>query len=416
MNQKRHVVITGLGALTPLGNGVPAYWRGLLEGRSGIAPIKAFDTAKFDVHFGGEVKDFDPTRWIDEKEAKRMDRFTQLAVAASDEAVRDAGISWDRCDRGRCGAIIGSGIGGLKELEDQHLRYMNRGPTRISPFFVPKMMMNAAAGHIAIRHGLGGVNFATVSACASSNHAMGMAFRTIQYGDADLMLTGGTEAALTVLGLGGFACMKALSTRNDTPEKAARPFDKNRDGFVLSEGAGVLVFEQLEHALNRGAHIYAEVLGMGNSDDAYHITAPEPDGSAGALAIQQAIQDAGLRPEEISYINAHGTSTPLNDKTETLAIKKAFGDSAKKIPISSSKSMIGHLLGAAAAVELIACVLTLRDQVIHPTINYETPDPECDLDYTPNEKRAHPVKNAISNSLGFGGHNSALIVGKFEGK
>ncbi|MFN3484395.1 MAG: beta-ketoacyl-ACP synthase II [Planctomycetota bacterium] len=334
-------------------------------------------------------------------------------LAAVWQAVKDAGLDFSKLDRWRCGAIIASGIGGLHELQDQHRRYMDKGPSRTSPFFVPKMMLNAAAGNVAILFGLGGPNWGVASACASANHAMGTAFRTIQYGDADVMITGGTEAALTYLSLSGFANMGALSTRNDAPEKASRPFDKHRDGFVLGEGAAILVFEKLEHARARGARIYAEVLGIGNTDDAYHITAPDPDGSGGAKAMELALKDAGLRPEQISYVNAHGTSTPLNDKIETAALKKVFGEYARKIPVSSTKSMIGHLLGAAAAAELVATVLSIRDGVVHPTINYETPDPECDLDYVPNEKRRVAVEYAMSNSLGFGGHNSALIVGRY---
>ena len=409
---RSRVVITGLGVITPVGNDVDTYWNALLSGKSGAAKISKFDTSGHTVTIGCEVKNFNPADYIDEKEAKRMDPFSQYALAAARQAVKDAGLDFARLDRWRCGAIVASGIGGLHELQDQHRRYMEKGPSRTSPFFVPKMMLNAAAGNVAIFFGLGGPNWGVASACASANHAMGTAFRTIQYGDADVMLTGGTEAALTYLSLSGFANMGALSSRNDAPEKASRPFDKNRDGFVLGEGAAILVFEKLEHARARGARIYAEVLGIGNTDDAYHITAPDPDGSGGAKAMELALKDAGLRPEQISYINAHGTSTPLNDKIETAAIKKTFGERARKIPISSTKSMIGHLLGAAAAAELVATVLSIRDGVVHPTINYETPDPECDLDYVPNEKRRVAVEYAMSNSLGFGGHNSAIVVGR----
>jgi 3-oxoacyl-[acyl-carrier-protein] synthase II len=410
---RNRVVITGLGAITPVGNSVDSYWNALLSGKSGAAKITKFDVTGHSVTFGAEVKNFDPGAHIDPKDAKRMDPFAQYAVAAAKQAVEDSKIDFSKEDRFRCGAIIASGIGGLTELQEQDKKFHEKGPGRISPFFVPKMMLNAAAGQIAITFGLGGPNWGVASACASANHAMGTALRIIQYGDADVMLTGGSEAALTYLSLAGFANMGALSTRNDAPEKASRPFDKNRDGFLLGEGAGILVFEKLERALARGAKIYAEVLGIGNSDDAYHITAPDPDGTGGAYAMNQALKDAGLRPDQISYINAHGTSTPMNDKIETAAIRKTFGDSAKKIPVSSTKSMVGHLLGAAAAVELIATVLSIRDGVVHPTANYETPDPDCDLDYVPNEKRAVEVKYAMSNSLGFGGHNSAIIVGKF---
>jgi 3-oxoacyl-[acyl-carrier-protein] synthase II len=409
---RNRVVITGLGAITPVGNSVDAFWNALLTGKSGAAKIAKFDITGHSVTFGAEVKNFDPAAFIDPKEAKRMDPFAQYAVAAAKQAVQDSKIDFSKEDRFRCGAIIASGIGGLHELQEQDKKFLEKGPGRISPFFVPKMMLNAAAGQIAIAFGLGGPNWGVASACASANHAMGTALRTIQYGDADVMLTGGSEAALTYLSLAGFANMGALSTRNDAPEKASRPFDKNRDGFLLGEGAGILVFEKLEHARARDAKIYAEVLGIGNSDDAYHITAPDPDGTGGAYAMNQALKDAGLRPDQISYINAHGTSTPMNDKIETAAIKKTFGDVAKRIPISSTKSMVGHLLGAAAAVELIATVLSIRDGVVHPTANYETPDPDCDLDYVPNQKRAVEVKYAMSNSLGFGGHNSAIIIGK----
>jgi 3-oxoacyl-[acyl-carrier-protein] synthase II len=410
---RNRVVVTGIGAITPIGNDVDTYWKALLAGTSGAAKIAKFDTTGHSVTFGAEVKNFNPADFIDEKEAKRMDPFAQYAVAAAKQAVKDSGINFEKLDRFRCGAIIASGIGGLHELQEQHKRYVEKGPGRTSPFFVPKMMLNAAAGHIAITFGLGGPNWGVASACASANHAMGTALRIIQHGDADVMLTGGAEAALSYLSMSGFANMGALSSRNDAPEKASRPFDKNRDGFVLGEGAGILVFEKAEHAQERGARIYAEVLGIGNSDDAYHITAPDPDGSGGAYAMKQAVRDAGLAVEQISYINAHGTSTPLNDKIETAAIKRTFGAQAKKIPINSTKSMVGHLLGAAAAVELIATLLEMRDGVLHPTINYETPDPECDLDCVPNELRQHPIEFAMSNSLGFGGHNSAIIVGRF---
>jgi 3-oxoacyl-[acyl-carrier-protein] synthase II len=412
---RNRVVVTGIGAITPIGNDVDSYWKALLAGTSGAAKIAKFDTTGHSVTFGAEVKNFNPTDFIDEKEAKRMDPFAQYAVVAAKQAVKDAGLNFEKLDRFRCGAIIASGIGGLHELQEQHRRYVDKGPGRTSPFFVPKMMLNAAAGHIAITFGLGGPNWGVASACASANHAMGTALRTIQHGDADLMLTGGAEAALSYLSLSGFANMGALSTRNDAPERASRPFDKNRDGFVLGEGAGILVFEKVEHARERGARIYAEVLGIGNSDDAYHITAPDPDGSGGAYAMKQAVRDAGLAVEQISYINAHGTSTPLNDKIETAAIKRTFGERAKKIPINSTKSMVGHLLGAAAAVELIATLLEMRDGVLHPTINYETPDPECDLDCVPNETRRHAIEFAMSNSLGFGGHNSAIVVGRWKG-
>ena len=411
---KHRVVITGLGVVTPLGNDVPSFWEGCLAGKSGVALLTKFPTDGMKVRFGGEVKNFNPADWLDPKEVGRTDPFVHVAVAAAIQAWKDGGIDLSKEDKYRCGAVIASGIGGLNELQEQNIRYLQKGPTKTNPFFVPKMMLNAAAGHIAIKLGLGGPNFGVASACASANHAMACALRFIQYGDADVMLVGGTEAAMTYLGLNGFANMGALSERNDAPAKASRPFDKNRDGFVQGEGAGMFVFERLEHAQNRGARIYAEVLGTGNSDDHYHITAPDPDGSGGAYAMQAAIKDAGIKPDQLSYINAHGTSTPLNDKIETAAIKRVLGDHARRVPISSTKSMIGHLLGAAAAVELVATVLSIRDGVVHPTINYETPDPECDLDYVPNTKRKVEVEYAMSNSLGFGGHNSAIIVGRFR--
>jgi 3-oxoacyl-[acyl-carrier-protein] synthase II len=411
---RNRVVITGLGVLTPVGNTVDSYWKALLAGQSGAGRITKFDTTGHTVTFAAEVKGFDPASYMDPKEAKRMDPFSQYAVAAAKMAVEDSKLDLAKEDRFRCGAIVASGIGGLNEMQEQDKKYNEKGPSRISPFFVPKMMLNAAAGQIAIAFGLGGPNWGVASACASANHAMGTALRTIQFGDADVMLTGGSEAAMTYLAIAGFSNMGALSTRNDAPEKASRPFDKNRDGFVLGEGAAVLVFEKLEHALARDAKIYAEVLGIGNSDDAYHITAPDPDGTGGAYAMNAALKDAGIRPEQMSYINAHGTSTPLNDKIETAAIKKTFGAHAKKIPVSSTKSMVGHLLGAAAAVELVATVLSIRDGMVHPTANYETPDPDCDLDYVPGSKRSVDVQYAMSNSLGFGGHNSAIIVGKLQ--
>lgn len=409
---KTRVVVTGLGLVCPLGVRLGEVWQGLLAGRSGIRKISSFDTTGFDVTFAGEVPNFNPGEWIEEREAKRMDRFAQLAVAAASQAVQDAGLDFTKLDRDRCGVILGSGIGGLKELEDQNRRLIEKGPSRISPFYIPKLMANAAPGHISMKFGLRGPNFSTASACASANHALGSALRTIQYGDADLIVTGGTEATVTPSGVGGFAALKALSTRNDAPEKASRPFDKDRDGFVLGEGSGVLIFESLEHATRRGARILAEVLGFGQSADAFHITAPDEDGGGAILSLSKAMKDAGVHPEQVSYINAHGTSTPLNDKIETLSIKKVFGELAYRIPINSTKSMIGHLLGAAGGAEAVVCVLSIRDDVVHPTINRETPDPECDLDYVTTGARKLPVNVAMSNSLGFGGHNSTIVFGK----
>jgi 3-oxoacyl-[acyl-carrier-protein] synthase II len=405
--------VTGLGAVTPVGHDVPATWNALLSGRSGAGPITLFDSKDHDVHFGAEVKQFDPSKWMDGKEAKRYDRSTQLGMAAVDEAVRDSGLKFEACDRDRCGAIIGLGIGGLWEMEAQHTRLMEKGPSRVSAFLVPKLMINATSGQAAIRYGLRGPNFSVSSACASANHAIGMALRSIRYGEADVVITGGAEAALTPLGLAGFASLKALSTRNDAPEKASRPFDRNRDGFVLGEGAGILIFERLDHAVKRGAKIHAEVFGFGMSDDGHHITAPDPEGAGGLLAMQKSLQDAGRDAGDVGYINAHGTSTPLNDKIESLAIRKLLGDRAPRVPVNSTKSMIGHLLGAAGGVELIATILSIRDGRLHPTINYETPDPECDLDCVPNAARDHAFDLALSNSLGFGGHNATVAVGRY---
>ncbi len=411
---KKRVVITGIGVISPIGSNPEEFWQSLLNGKSGIDKVTIFDTKGFDVNFGGEVKNFDPAKYIDAKEATRTDRFAQFALAAALEAVKDAGIDFSKCDRSRCGSIIGSGIGGLAELQESHSRFLQRGPTKMSPFFVPKLMVNSAPGKVAIKHGICGPNFAVSSACSSANHALGLALKTIQYGDADVMISGGAEAALTSLGLSGFACMGAVSKRNDNPQAASRPFEKNRDGFVLGEGSAIFILENLEHARKRDAKIYAELLGFGQSDDAFHITAPDPDGTGAALSMKNALNDASLRPEDISYINAHGTSTKLNDKVETMAIKKLFNDNARKVPVSSTKSMTGHLLGAAAAVELLACIMSIRDNKVHPTINYEEPDPECDLDYVPNVKRDVQVDYAISNSLGFGGHNTTLVVGRFK--
>ncbi len=409
---KTRVVVTGLGLVCPLGVRLGEVWPALLAGKSGIRRITAFDPTGFDVTFAGEVPGFNAGEWIDEREAKRMDRFAQLGLAAAAQAIQDAGLDFAKLDRDRCGVIVGTGIGGLKELEDQNRRLIEKGPSRISPFYIPRLMPNAAPGHISMKYGLRGPNFTTSSACASANHAMGSALRTIQYGDADLMIAGGAEATVTPSGVGGFAALKALSTRNDAPEKASRPFDKGRDGFVLGEGSGMLIFESLEHATRRGARIYAEVLGFGQSADAFHITAPDEDGGGAILALSKAMKDAGVHPEQVSYINAHGTSTPLNDKIETLSIKKVFGEMAYRIPINSTKSMIGHLLGAAGGVEAVVTVMSIANDTVHPTINRETPDPECDLDYVTTGARKLPVNVAMSNSLGFGGHNSTIVFGK----
>ncbi|MBI2921838.1 MAG: beta-ketoacyl-ACP synthase II [Planctomycetes bacterium] len=412
---RQRVAITGIGLITPLGSDREEVWKALLAGRSGVRTISSFDHSAFDTHIGGEVLNFEPTKWVEEREAKRLDRFSQFGLAAGTLAFQDSELNLDRIDRARAGCIVGSGIGGLRELEEQHRRLFEKGPGRVSAFFIPKLMTNAVPGQLSIRFGLKGPNWAVASACASANHAMGSAFRAIQHGEADLMLTGGCEAALTPSGLAGFMALRALSTRNDAPEKASRPFERDRDGFVLGEGAGLLVFERLDMAVKRGAKIYAEVLGFGASADSYHITAPEPEGSGAAACMLLALKDAGVKPEEISYINAHGTSTPLNDSIETKGMKQAFGEPlARKIPISSTKSMIGHLLGAAGGVELAVSALSVQRDMVHPTINMENPDPACDLDYVPNQARKVEVKYALSNSFGFGGHNSAILLGKYR--
>jgi 3-oxoacyl-[acyl-carrier-protein] synthase II len=407
----RRVVITGLGTVNSLASDVKSFWHGLCAGRNGIGTIEQFDTSAFKVHFGGEVKNFNPEAYLDSKSVRRLDRFTQFAMVASMSAMKDSGIDLSKEDPYRCGVILGSGIGGLNEFEEQHARYIQHGPSKISPFVIPKMICNAASGTISIHFGLCGPNTAVSTACASAANAIGDAMRAIQWDHADVMLTGGSEAAMTPMGLGGFVSARALSHRNDDPQRASRPFDKDRDGFVLSEGAGLVVLEELEHARRRKATIYAEMLGVGNTADAYNITAPHPCGNGAARAMQLALRDAKLNPEDIQYINAHGTSTPLGDEAETKAIHQVFGNHARRLAVSSTKSMLGHLLGASGGVELIACVLTIRHGVIHPTINYQTPDPACDLDYVPNTARETRVRRALSNSFGFGGHNCSLVVG-----
>ncbi|MCT4621411.1 MAG: beta-ketoacyl-ACP synthase II [Marinisporobacter sp.] len=411
---KRRVVVTGIGAVTPIGIGKENFFNALKLGKCGIDRITKFDTTDFTAQIAGEVKDFEPTDYIDKKEAKRMDPYTQFAVAASKMAVEDAKIDLESINQNRFGVVLGSGIGGIQTLEEQYKKLLDKGPRRVSPFFIPMMITNIAAGQVSIRFGAKGPNSTTVTACASSTNAIGDAFKIIQRGDADMMITGGTEASITPLAVAGFCTMKALSTRNDDPKTASRPFDKDRDGFVMGEGAGMIILEELEHALARGAHIYGEMVGYGMSADAYHITAPAPEGEGGARAMKNAIDDAGIQPEDIDYINAHGTSTPLNDKNESMAIKTVFGEHAYKLSVSSTKSMTGHLLGGAGGVEAIACLLALTEDFIPPTINYTTPDPECDLDYTPNEGRNREVRYALSNSLGFGGHNATIVLKKYE--
>jgi 3-oxoacyl-[acyl-carrier-protein] synthase II len=411
---RRRVVITGMGTVNPLSCSVAEYWRALCEGRSGVSLIQAIDTSAFKVKIGGEVKNFNPETHLDSKTARHLDRFAQFAMVAAIDAVRDSGLDFGREDPYRCGVIVGSGIGGMKEFEEQVGRYLEGGPRKISPFVIPKMIPNAAAGNISIHYGLCGPNTSVSTACASAAHAFADAMRTIQYDSADVMIAGGTEGAITPMGLGGFVSAKALSQRNDDPPAASRPFDKDRDGFVLSEGAGILILEELDHARRRGATIYAELLGVGSTADAYHITAPHEEGKGAAMAMKLALQDARLNPTDVQYINAHGTSTQLGDIAETKAIKQIFGDSARNVAISSTKSMIGHLLGASGGVEMIACIQSIRYAMVHPTINLMAPDPACDLDYVPNKAREIRVRRAISNSFGFGGHNCSVAVGAFQ--
>jgi len=412
---KRRVVITGLGLTTPLGVGIDNVWANIVDGKSGIGPITRFDASRHETRIAGEVKDFVPEDFITPKEVRRMDLFIQYAIAATRIALDSARLDMTKEDAERVGAIVGTGLGGLPTLEKYHTILLEKGPGRISPFFIPMLIANEAPGNIAIQFGLKGPNLSVVTACATGAHSIGDAFRVIQYNDADVMVAGGTEANLTPLTIGGFNALKALSTRNDPPEKASRPFDKERDGFVVGEGAGIVVLEELEHARMRGAPIYAEIIGYGYNADAYHITAPSPDGDGSIRCMRLALKDAGIPPGQVDYINAHGTSTDLNDLSETIAIKKVFGDGAYKIPISSTKSMIGHLLGAAGAVEAIFSILAIRDQVCPPTINYEHQDPECDLDYVPNTARKHPINVVMSNSFGFGGTNAVLAFRRYEG-
>ncbi|MHC4225090.1 MAG: beta-ketoacyl-ACP synthase II [Planctomycetota bacterium] len=411
---RRRVVITGVGALSALGSSAPELWAAAKAGISGARTITHFDPSRVGCQFACEVRDFDAEAYFG-REAKKLDLFSQYGMVAADEAVRDSGIDFATENADRCGVIVGSGIGGLYEIESQYRKLMERGPRRISPHFVPKMMVNAMAGQISIRHGLKGPNYVAASACASSSHAIGLAFRSVRESESDICLTGGSEATITELAIGGFSNMKALSTRNDDPERGSRPFDMDRDGFVMGEGGGILVFEALEHAKARGARIYAEVKGFGMSADAHHITAPTPEGDGPAKAMQLALNDGRVDPERINYINAHGTSTPLNDAAETHAIRTVFGAHADKLAVSSSKSMIGHLLGGSGAVETVLCAYMALENVLHPTINYETPDPKCDLDYVPNEARAMKIDHVLSNSLGFGGHNVAILLARFEG-
>ena len=406
---RRRVALTGLGVVSPVGIGRDAFWAALMEGRSGVRRITAFDPTPYETQIGGEVRDFDPSAFMDRKEVRRNDRFVQFALASTRLALDDAGLRITPHNADRIGVIIGSGIGGANTWEDQHRILLERGPGRVSPFFVPMLMLNGGSGIVSIATGAKGPNYSVVSACATGGHAIGDAMRAIQHDEADAMICGGSEAALTPLSLAGFGTMKAMSTRNDEPERAVRPFDAGRDGFVMGEGSGILVLEAWEQAERRGAHIYAEVCGYGTSSDAFHITQPDPEGDGAARAMAAALRDAGLEPAEVDYINAHGTSTPYNDKCETVAIKRVWGAGARRVAISSTKSMMAHLLGAAGGVEAIVCALAIERGVIPPTINYEVPDPDCDLDYVPNKARPARVDVAMSNAFGFGGHNAILI-------
>jgi 3-oxoacyl-[acyl-carrier-protein] synthase II len=411
---KQRVVITGLGVVSPLGTGKNLFWSNLCAGKSGMARVTRFDISQYPTQIGAEVKDFEPLDFIEKKEVRRMDRFGHFAVAAGRLAFEDAGLDPARLDKERAGVSVGSGIGGIETLEDQMKVLLEKGPRRISPFFIPMLIANMASGYISIEFGLRGVNTTLVTACAAGSHSIGEAFRAIQRGDADLMVAGGTEAAFTPMAFAGFCAMRAMSTRNDEPERASRPFDRDRDGFVMGEGAGIVILESLEHALGRGAGIYAEMAGYGTSSDAYHITAPDPDGAGARNCMQRALSDSGADREAVDYINAHGTSTDLNDKTETAAIRDVFGEHAYRLVVSSTKSMTGHLLGAAGGIEAIACILAIHDGIIPPTINYETPDPDCDLNYAPNQAARRPVRVALSNSFGFGGTNASIVIKKYE--
>lgn len=410
---RRRVVVTGMGLVTSVGIGLKATWSALLENVSGVGPITLYDASRHKVKIAGEVKNFDPGNYIDAKAATRMDRFTQMACVAAAEAVKDSGLDFTKEDTARCGVLVGTGIGGITEIEEQKERLMAKGPDRVSPFLVPKLMGNAAAATISILHRLRGPNYCIVTACAAGANSLGSALRTIQYGEADIMVSGGSEAAITPLGMAGFANMGAMTTRNDDPEGASRPFDKERNGFVLGEGAGIVILEELEHAKARGARIYAEFTGYALSGDGYHITAPCEDGDGGIRCMTQCIKDAGLQPTDIDYINAHGTSTPFNDKIETFSIKQVLGEHARKIPINSTKSMTGHTLGAAGGIEFVVSCLSVHEGLIHQTKNLKNPDPDCDLDYVPEGPRKVAIRHALSNSLGFGGHNATLCVSRY---
>lgn len=416
MTPGRRVVVTGIGVVSPIGTGKDAFWAGLMAAESGVGRITRFDPSGFETTIAAEVRDFDPTTYMDKKEVRRNDRFVHFAYASARMALEDARFSITPQNADQVGVVIGSGIGGAETWERQHEILLERGPSRVSPFFVPMIIVNMAAGVISILTGAKGPSSSVVTACATSGNAIGDAMRLIQRGEANAMLAGGTEAAITKLSIAGFCAMKAMSTRNDQPTKAVRPFDAQRDGFVMGEGSGVVLLEELEQAVRREAHIYCELVGYGMSEDAFHITQPDPDGDGAARSMANALRDAKMEPSDIQYINAHGTSTPYNDRTETIAIKKVFGGNAKKVAVSSTKSMTAHMLGAAGGVELIASALTLQNQILPPTINYEFPDPECDLDYVPNKPRKAAVRAAMSNAFGFGGHNATLIVRTYDGR
>ncbi|WP_213974999.1 beta-ketoacyl-ACP synthase II [Tepidanaerobacter acetatoxydans] len=411
---KKRVVVTGIGVISPVGIGLDKFWKSLIEGKSGIDTITTFDTDDLPSNIAGQVRDFNPENYIEKKEIKRLDRFTQFAIAATKMALEDSKLNLLQIDRTRAGVILGSGIGGATTWEEQHSALLEKGPRRVSPFFIPMMIINMASGQVSMAFDLKGPNFTVVTACASGTNAIGEAFKVLQRGDADIIISGGTEAPITKLSLAGFSSMKALSTRNDEPSKASRPFDRDRDGFVMGEGAGIIIMETLDSALKRNARIYGEIIGYGSTADAYHLTQPSPDGEGAARAMKASILDAGISPNEVDYINAHGTSTPLNDKFETLAIKNAFGEHAYKLAISSTKSMTGHLLGAAGAIEFIVSLLATFKNEIPPTINYDNADPECDLNYVPNRAINRTVNVALSNSMGFGGHNASVIVKKYK--
>jgi len=412
---KRRVVVTGIGLVTPLGTGTDKTWQALVAGRSGIGPITRFDASDQASRIAAEVRDFDPGLWFEKKQARNLDHFVQYGIAAADLAWKDSGLSMDELDPDRVGVITGCGMGGLPTIEEYHDVYRKRGPRRITPFFIPRVIPNMVSGHVSMHLGARGANLALSTACAAGTHAVGEAFRHIQYGDCDVVITGGAESVICPLAVGGFASMKALSTRNDDPQAASRPFDRDRDGFIIAEGSGMLVLEELESARRRGAEIYAEVVGYGQTSDAYHIAAPPEDGEGGARCMAMALRDAGLDPDGIDYINAHGTSTPLNDRCETRAIKTVFGDHAFRLAISSTKSMTGHMLGAAGGIEAAFTALTLKHQTAPPTINLDHPDPDCDLDYVANEARQMEIRAALSNSFGFGGTNGVIVMARFDG-